>query len=88
MPGFGTVLATVVTIVNPRYLRVGGAIGVLPPFLGSLRDAVRANAQTTALEGVSVDACTLGVNTTLAGLSGLVADELLAPAAVDALAGA
>lgn len=84
----GTVLATVVTIVNPRYLRVGGAIGVLPPFLDSLRDAVRANAQTTALAGVNVAACTLGVNTTLVGLSGLVADELLAPAAVDALAGA
>ncbi|SFK36764.1 ROK family transcriptional regulator [Amycolatopsis sacchari] len=81
----GTVLATVVTIVNPRYLRVGGAIGVLPPFLDSLRDAVRANAQTTALEGVSVDACRLGVNTTLTGVAGLVADEMLAPAAVDAL---
>lgn len=81
----GTVLATVVTIVNPRYLRVGGAIGVLPPFLGGLRDAVLANAQTSALDGVSVDACQLGVNTTLTGLAGLVADETLAPAAVDAL---
>ncbi|TNC23982.1 ROK family transcriptional regulator [Amycolatopsis alkalitolerans] len=81
----GTVLATVVTIVNPRYLRVGGAIGVLPPFLDSLRDAVLANAHASAIDGVSVDACLLGVNTTLAGLAGLVADEMLAPAAVDAL---
>jgi predicted NBD/HSP70 family sugar kinase len=81
----GTVLATVITIVNPRYLRVGGAIGVLPPFLDSLRDAVLANAHTSAQEGVHVDACLLGVNTTLTGLAGLVADEMLAPAAVDAL---
>ncbi|MTD53574.1 ROK family transcriptional regulator [Amycolatopsis pithecellobii] len=81
----GTVLATVVTIVNPRYLRVGGAIGVLPPFLDGLHEGVLANAHTSALEGVSVEACRLGVNTTLAGLTGLVADEMLAPAAVDAL---
>ncbi|HJQ48663.1 MAG TPA: ROK family transcriptional regulator [Amycolatopsis sp.] len=81
----GTVLATVVTIVNPRYVRVGGAIGVLPPFLDGLRSAVLANAHTTALQGLSVQACVLGANTTLAGLAGLVADEMLSPAAVDAL---
>jgi predicted NBD/HSP70 family sugar kinase len=82
----GTVLATVVTIVNPRYLRVGGAIGVLPPYLNSLHEAVLANAHTSALDGVSVDACVLGSNTTLTGVAGLVADEMLAPATVDALA--
>ena len=82
----GTVLATVVTIVNPRYLRVGGAIGVLPPFLDGLRSTVLENAHTSALEGISVEACVLGSNTTLAGLAGLVADEMLDPAAVDALA--
>jgi predicted NBD/HSP70 family sugar kinase len=82
----GTVLATVVTIVDPRYLRVGGAIGVLPPFLDSLREAVLANAHTTARDGLDVNTCVLGSNTTLAGVAGLVADEMLAPAAVDALA--
>ena len=82
----GTVLATVVTIVNPRHVRVGGAIGVLPPFLDALRSAVLANAHTSALEGISVAACDLGANTTLTGLTGLVADEVLAPAAVDARA--
>ncbi|HVV08661.1 ROK family protein [Amycolatopsis sp.] len=84
----GTVLATVVTIVNPRYLRVGGAIGVLPPFLGALREAVLANAHTSARDGVDVDACVLGSNTTLAGVAGLVADEMLSPDAVDALVSA
>lgn len=82
----GTVLATVVTIVNPRYVRVGGAIGVLPPFLRGLRESVLANAHASALDGISVEPCTLGSNTTLTGVAGLVADELLAPAAVDALA--
>ncbi|NKQ52931.1 ROK family transcriptional regulator [Amycolatopsis sp. K13G38] len=81
----GTVLATVVTIVNPRYVRVGGAIGVLPPFLDALRSTVLENAHTSALEGLSVEACVLGSNTTLAGVAGLVADEMLSPAAVDAL---
>jgi predicted NBD/HSP70 family sugar kinase len=80
----GTVLATVVTIVNPRYVRVGGAIGVLPPFLNGLREAVLAKAHIRAVDGISVEPCTLGANTTLAGVAGLVADELLAPAAVDA----
>jgi predicted NBD/HSP70 family sugar kinase len=84
----GTVLATVVTIVNPRYVRVGGAVGVLPPFLDGLRAALLGNAHTSALDGISVEACTLGSNTTLAGIAGQVADELLAPAAVDALVNA
>jgi predicted NBD/HSP70 family sugar kinase len=82
----GAVLATVVTIVNPRYVRVGGAIGVLPPFLDGLREAVTSNAHTSALDGLSVEACTLGQNTTLGGLAGLVADEMLAPSTIDALA--
>lgn len=82
----GTVLATVVTIVNPRYVRIGGEIGVLPPFLRGLREAVLANAHASSLDGISVERCALGSNTTLAGMAGLVADELLAPAAVDALA--
>ncbi|WP_158888757.1 ROK family protein [Amycolatopsis anabasis] len=82
----GTVLATVVTIVNPRYVRVGGAIGVLPPFLEGLAEVVRAHAHTSALDGLSIEACALGENTTLAGLAGLVADEMLSPATVDAQA--
>jgi len=82
----GTVLATVVTIVNPRYLRVGGAIGVLPPFLDGLRDVVLAGAHTSALDSLDIGPCTLGVNTTLTGMAGLVADAVLAPATVDSMA--
>jgi hypothetical protein len=59
---------------------------VLPPFLDGLREAVMSNAHTSALDGLSVEACTLGQNTTLAGLAGLVADDMLAPSTIDALA--
>ncbi|HTF45988.1 MAG TPA: hypothetical protein VK735_00915 [Pseudonocardia sp.] len=81
----GTVLATVVTIVNPRYVRVGGSIGVLPPFLDGLREVVMANAHASSLDGLSVAACPPGENTTLAGLAGLAADEMLSPAIIDHL---
>ncbi|OXM66498.1 MULTISPECIES: ROK family transcriptional regulator [Amycolatopsis] len=82
----GTVLATVVTIVNPRYVRVGGAIGVLPPFLEGLREVVLAGAHTSSLDSLDIGPCTLGVDTTLTGVAGLVADEVLAPETVDAMA--
>ncbi|MFC4002049.1 ROK family protein [Prauserella oleivorans] len=81
----GTVLATVVTIVNPRYVRVGGAIGVLPPFLESLRRTVEANAHASALRNLDIEPSQLGENGAFVGLAGLVADEMLAPSTVDAL---
>src|SRR5690606_7971763 len=80
----GTVLATVVTIVNPRYVRLGGAIGVLPPFVEALRRTVEANAHTSALRKLDIAASQLGDRGVLVGMSGLVADEMLSPARVDA----
>lgn len=80
----GTVLATVVTIVNPRHVRVGGAIGVLPPFLEALRRTVESNAHASALRGLDVGASRLGENGAFVGLAGLVADSVFEPAAVDA----
>ncbi|MDQ0379991.1 ROK family transcriptional regulator [Amycolatopsis thermophila] len=82
----GTVLATVVTIINPRFLRVGGAIGVLPPFLEGLREVVLAGAHTSSLDHLDIGPCAIGVNTTLTGVAGLVADEVLDPATIDAMA--
>lgn len=82
----GTVLATLVTIVNPRYVRVGGAIGVLPPFLDRLRRTVEANAHASALRDLEIAASQLGEHGAFVGLAGLVADEMLAPATVDAMA--
>lgn len=84
----GTVLATVVTIVNPRYVRLGGAVGVLTPFVEALRMTVESNAHTSALRKLDIAATSLGDQGMLVGLSGLVADEMLSPARVDALSGA
>ncbi|MBB3663386.1 MULTISPECIES: ROK family transcriptional regulator [Prauserella salsuginis group] len=84
----GTVLATVVTIVNPRYVRVGGAIGVLEPFLDALRGTVETNAHASALRGLDIGPSGLGEDGAFAGLAGLVADELLAPSTVDNRVGA
>lgn len=84
----GTVLAAMVTIVNPRYVRVGGAVGVLPPFLEGLRRTVEANAHPSALRNLDIGPSQLGENSAFVGLAGLVADEMLAPAMVDAMAAA
>jgi predicted NBD/HSP70 family sugar kinase len=81
----GTVLATMVTIVNPRFVRVGGAVGVLPPFLDGLRRTVEANAHTHALRNLDIEPSQLGENGAFVGLAGLVADEMLSPAMVDAM---
>ncbi|GAA1199686.1 ROK family protein [Prauserella alba] len=83
----GTVLATVVTIVNPRHVRVGGAVGVLAPFLDALRGTVEANAHTSALRGLDIGPSGLGDHGAFAGLAGLVADELLSPSSVDSRVG-
>lgn len=81
----GTVLATVVTITNPRHLRIGGEIGALPPFLDGLRESVTAQGHAVALGGLTIEPCRLGERAPLVGLASLVADETLAPAAVDAM---
>jgi predicted NBD/HSP70 family sugar kinase len=81
----GTVLATVVTIVNPRHVRLGGEVGVLPPFVAALRSTVEANAHANALRKLDIAASQLGDRGAFVGLSGLVADEMLSPATVDAL---
>ncbi|WP_106177503.1 ROK family transcriptional regulator [Prauserella shujinwangii] len=81
----GVVLATLVTIVNPKYVRLGGAVGVLPPFLDSLRRTVETHAQESALRKLDIAASGLGENGVIVGLAGLVADEMLAAATVDAL---
>ncbi|NIJ10229.1 putative NBD/HSP70 family sugar kinase [Saccharomonospora amisosensis] len=83
----GAVLTTVVTILNPRYVRFGGAIGVLEPFLAGVRATVEARASAGVLNGLDIGASQLGENGAFAGLACLVADELLAPPAVDALCG-
>ncbi|MEU2030983.1 ROK family transcriptional regulator [Nocardia amamiensis] len=84
----GTVVATMVSIVNPTYVRVGGAIGVLPPFLEGLRRTVESNAHSSALRNLDIGPSQLGENGAFVGLAGLVADEMLSPETVDAMVAA
>ncbi|MGY2093465.1 ROK family protein [Nocardia gipuzkoensis] len=79
----GAVIATVVSIVNPTYVRVGGAIGVLPPFLEGLRRTIESNAHPSALRNLDLGPSQLGENGAFTGLAGLVADEMLSPETVD-----
>lgn len=84
----GAVVATMVSIVDPTYVRVGGAVGVLPPFLEGLRRTVEANAHSSALRNLDIGPSQLGENGAFVGLAGLVADEMLSPATVDAMVAA
>lgn len=82
----GSVLATVVSIVNPQHLRLGGPIGALPQLVDAVRAAVLEQAHPVALLGLrEISAARLGDQAPLIGLAGLAADAVFSPAAVDAL---
>jgi len=79
----GTVLATVVTILNPHLVRVGGEIGQLAPFRAGLTETLGAQAHQVAARGLDVGPAVLGDLAPLAGMAGLTAEAVFAPAAID-----
>jgi predicted NBD/HSP70 family sugar kinase len=79
----GTVLATVVTILNPHRVRVGGEIGALGPFLAGLSETLGHGAHEVAAHGLDVGPATLGDLAPLVGMAGLAAEAVFAPPAVD-----
>ncbi|WP_344881316.1 ROK family transcriptional regulator [Allokutzneria multivorans] len=82
----GGVLATVVSIINPQHVRLGGPIGALPQFVDAARAAVLDAAHPVALLGLrEISPARLGDSAALVGLAGLTADAVFAPTAVDAL---
>ena len=81
----GTVLATVVTILNPHLVRVGGEVGALPPFLAGLAETLGEQAHEVAARGLDVGPAVLGDRAQLVGMAGLAAEAVLAPAAIDRL---
>jgi predicted NBD/HSP70 family sugar kinase len=83
----GTVLATVVSIINPKRLILGGIIGPLPPFVEAVRAAIHEQAHPVALHGLRIDPAVHGERSALVGLAGLVADLVFSPATVDARLG-
>jgi predicted NBD/HSP70 family sugar kinase len=82
----GTVLATVVTILNPHRVRVGGEIGSLPPFRAGLLETLGQQAHEVAARGLDVGPAVLGDRAPLVGMAGLAARAVFAPAAIDAAA--
>lgn len=81
----GTVLATVVTILNPHLVRLGGEIGALEPFLAGVTETLGRQAHEVAARGLDVGPAALGDRAALVGLAGLAAAAVLAPAAVNRL---
>jgi predicted NBD/HSP70 family sugar kinase len=82
----GTVLATVVTILNPHLVRVGGEIGGLAPFRAGLAETLTQQAHEVAANGLDVGPAVLGEQAPLVGMAGLAAEAVFAPAAIDRLA--
>lgn len=83
----GTVLATVVTILNPHLVRVGGEIGGLAPFLAGLTETLGQQAHEVAAHGLDVGPAVLGERAPLVGMAGLAAEAVFSPAVIDGLAG-
>lgn len=81
----GTVLATVVTILNPNLVRVGGEIGGLAPFRTGLAETLTQQAHEVAATGLDVGPAVLGEQAPLVGMAGLAAESFFAPEAVDRL---
>ena len=82
----GTVLATVVTILNPHLVRVGGEIGALAPFRAGLAETLTQHAHEVASHGLDVGPAVLGERAPLVGMAGLAAEAVFSPSAVDRLA--
>jgi predicted NBD/HSP70 family sugar kinase len=82
----GTVLATVVTILNPNLVRVGGEIGGLAPFRAGLAETLTQQAHEVAAQGLDVGPAVLGERAPLVGMAGLAAEAVFDPAAIDRLA--
>lgn len=82
----GTVLATVVTILNPHLVRVGGEIGALEPFRSGLAETLTQQAHAVAAQGLDVGPAVLGERAPLVGMAGLAAAAVFDPAEVDRLA--
>lgn len=83
----GTVLATAITFINPSVVRVGGEVGVLPPFVDGLRETVSDHAHAVALRELDVAPANLGDQAALVGMVGLAAESFFVPSTVDSLVG-
>lgn len=84
----GTVLAGIVTALDPSAVLLGGILGRLEVFVGAARQQVASLAYARTARHVHVGPSVLGEESAVVGLAGLVVDTRLTPSEVDAIAGA
>ncbi|NUR51343.1 MAG: ROK family protein [Hamadaea sp.] len=83
----GEVLASLIALVNPRTLVLGGSIGARPAVVSTVDEVVRAVAMPHSVGELRVVASPPEAEAGTAGLVELVIRRVLSPDAVDALAG-
>lgn len=81
----GTVLAGIVTAIDPGAVVFGGIIGRLDIFIDAARAEIETHAYARTVRHVQVGPSVLGEDSGVVGLSGLVVDTLLSPPAVESL---
>lgn len=84
----GTVLAGIVTALDPSAVLFGGVLGRLEIFIDAARQEIRSHAYARTARHVHVGPSVLGEEAAVVGLAGLVVDTRLSPEAVDGLVGA
>lgn len=81
----GTVLSGVATMLDPGAILFGGILGRLDPFIEAARAPIKHLTYARTAAGIDVGATTLGDESAVTGLAALIADEALAPHAVNRL---
>lgn len=79
----GEVLATVVSVLNPGVVVLGGELAA-PPLLSGVRESLYRLSLPRATRHLSLHQGALGADAAVVGLTRLVVDQQFAPAAVDA----
>lgn len=80
----GTVLAGAVNLLNPRVIALWGyLVGAEEPLVAGIRETLYPEATPSATHHLQLVSSELGENTGLSGAAIMVADQILAPAAID-----
>lgn len=80
----GSVLATIVNVVNPRIIAIGGDLAAAgPEFLASIRQVVYRRATALSTRDLSVAPAALGDHAGITGAAAMVIEDVLSPAAVN-----
>ncbi|CUR60463.1 Transcriptional regulator, ROK family [metagenome] len=79
----GEVMTTVVSVLNPEFVLVGGALASAP-LLSGIRETLYQLSLPRATRHITLELGSLGEDAALVGLTRLVVDEQFSPAAVNA----